>query len=76
MQAAKEQGAQMSRADMVAFVLRCAEKPLRPIEIARRIDEPWCSKGYGVYLPSAILPHLQCIGAKRLDCGRYAPASD
>lgn len=33
MQAAKEQGAQMSRADMVAFVLRCAEKPLRPIPV-------------------------------------------
>jgi hypothetical protein len=57
------------RDEEVLFVLKRAEEPLGPTEIARRINQPWCVNGYP--LSSAITPVLRRIGATPTGKGKY-----
>ena len=63
-----------ARVAEVKSVLKAADRPLGPTEIARRINQPWCVKGYP--LSSAILPILRQIGAVRSGSGQYSLPSD
>ena len=61
--------------DKVKNVLKMADKPMGPTEIARWINEPWCKCG-NYYYSSVIVPMLRRIGAIRHDGGKYSFKED